>query len=200
MNEPTTNKAMTNKTAMEPYEPETQQERLNILNARRQGAVLDDENIIAKPLNIPGNQIKLKNPAMIPYWANCVVGKGRRVNQLKLAGFKVCGAADVADAGGCELTDGHFKNDDLLLMMAPRDLYLGALKHNTHAAQARLSRGSILQQGQTELRKQVNSATDESGHAVPNELKSKIQAFIPGEKDQLEVGRDPKEVILSEQG
>lgn len=193
--EPIKDKAMTNETVMKPYVPESVQERLNLRNAQREGDILNDANIIAKPLNIPGNKIRLKNPAMVPYWANCVVKGGRRIRQLTLAGFKVCTVADVADAGGCEPIDGHYKNDDLMLMMAPRELYYGALKHNANVAQARLTRRGILQNGATKLRESVNEVE------APNFMKQKIQAFIPGEgTDERQVGQDDKEVTLSEQG
>jgi hypothetical protein len=188
-------KAMTNETLLTPKVPETPTEKSNFAAARQEGAVLYDDAIIARPLALPGLKVKLKNPEMIPFWANRVAKGGRRVFQLKAAGYKVCHPDDVINAGGVETSDGQFVNDDLLLMMAPRAVHLGALKHNAQIAHDKLTTAQLARKSRSTLDETLGEVQSTSA------MRQKISMYVPEatELGQM-LGVDPKEVTLSETG
>lgn len=170
---------MTNETLMTPVTKSNASLRLARMRARQEGAVLDDVSLIAKPLQLPGHKIVLHNPLLVPYWANRVAKNGRRVNQLCAAGFRIAKETDVKDAGGVTLTDGKYINDDLLLLVAPRDAYYAALKYNVERARYRVSPREALKTGAQQVASVLNEVP-----GLP-EMKSKIQVFSPGEDDRV---------------
>ena len=156
--------------------------RANKIAAREEGAVLDSDEIVARPLTMPGvNGIKLKNPNIAIRWVECMARGGRNVELRKLAGFVVATPNDV-EVPGIAFKDGVFRNGDVILMKIDRLAYLGSQKASIVAAQQRVSRKGITQKGAALLKETLANPTDAEGNSLapaPSELRNKIQAFTP---------------------
>jgi hypothetical protein len=115
-------------------------------------AILFDDTIEARPLNLPGiGQIKIKNTEMCYHWVRRPMGPNpdlTRYMQLKTAGFRNATLEDVdalvssVNADETEITCGQ----DLILMKAPPELYYGAIKaHAKRAMDMTNPRSSVAQ-------------------------------------------------------
>ena len=103
-------------------------------------AVLFDDTIEARPLNLPGiGQIKIKNTEVCYHWVRRPMGPNpdlTRYMQLKTAGFRNATMEDVdalvnsVNVDETEITCGQ----DLILMKASPAIYYGAIK--AHAKRA----------------------------------------------------------------
>lgn len=103
-------------------------------------AILFDDTIEARPLNLPGiGQISIKNTEMCYHWVRRPMGPNpdlTRYMQLKTAGFRNATLDDVdalvnsVSGDQTEVTCGQ----DLILMCAPPNVYYGAIK--AHAQRA----------------------------------------------------------------
>jgi hypothetical protein len=103
-------------------------------------AILFDDTIQARPLNLPGvGQIEIKNKEFCYHWVRRPMGPNpdlTRYMQLKTAGFRNATLEDVdplvssISADQTEITCGQ----DLILMKAPPAIYYGAIK--THQQRA----------------------------------------------------------------
>jgi len=191
--------------ALEPHVPTDPQEIVNRRNALREGAVLFDESIQAKPLALPGKRFRILNNNVSFRWINCGARGGMQVARMKAVGFEVAKATDIVFPGGdLPLTDGVFKNGDLLLMKIDKQKYLGALKNNALTAQDRVSRRGIAQTANAALRGRIHIGGDMSLNSetsavpgtlsevnAPQALKDKIVPFIPGE-GEVRFSPDPE--------
>lgn len=103
-------------------------------------AILFDDTIEARPLNLPGvGQIKIKNTEMCYHWVRRPMGPNpdlTRYMQLKTAGFRNATLEDIdplvnsVNADATEVTCGQ----DLILMKAPPAIYYGAIKAHQQRA------------------------------------------------------------------
>jgi hypothetical protein len=103
-------------------------------------AILFDDTIQARPLNLPGvGQINIKNKEMCYHWVRRPMGPNpdlTRYMQLKTAGFQNATLEDVdplvssVNADSTEITCGQ----DLILMKAPPAIYYGAIKAHQQRA------------------------------------------------------------------
>lgn len=187
--------ALTNDSLMDRPLEVGSQEHQNRLNARREGALLSDATIVAKPLEIPGfNKVTMKNSNISIRWVNWKARDGLQVERMKLAGFEMAQPEDV-DIAGLKFRDGELRNGDLVLMKISRPEYLGALKWNARVAQQRVSRENLLAAGVGEIRKAIQNPTGEGRIETIDgqprivaehvdigqtpQLSQKIQAFVP---------------------
>jgi len=194
-------KALTNQ-SMQPRGPRNSVERQNRVNARAEGAQLDSDEIVAKPLMMPGvNNIKLKNSNIAIRWVNCQAKNGLQYQRWLLAGFVNATEADV-EIPGIAFKNGAFINGDVLLMKIDRKLYLGACKLVSDVAKARVSRQAILQKGRNLVKETLANPTDEKGNSIgvaPQELRNKIQAFIPPLSDIPGLTEEERETLADAQ-
>src|ERR1700678_4060566 len=96
-------------------------------------AILFDDSIEARPLNLPGvGQLQFKNTEVCYHWVRRPMGPNpdlTRYMQLKTAGFRNATLDDVdplvnsVNADGTEVTCGQ----DLILMCASPAIYYGAI-------------------------------------------------------------------------
>jgi len=103
-------------------------------------AILFDDTIEARPLNLPGvGQIKIKNTEFCYHWVRRPMGPNpdlTRYMQLKTAGFRNATLEDIdpmvnsVSADQTEVTCGQ----DLILMKAPPAIYYGAIKAHQQRA------------------------------------------------------------------
>jgi hypothetical protein len=148
--------------------------RQNIANARREGAFITDDSIVAKPLTVPGHKVVYKNPSLICRMVNRSARQGLSVERHKLAGFRIATPADISFSDGLTPINNQFIDGDLIAMVIDRNRYLGALKHVAVRAQERVSARDTLQKSRKVLRETLNETS------APAELRNKIQPFIPG--------------------
>jgi hypothetical protein len=103
-------------------------------------AILFDDTIQARPLNLPGvGQVEIKNKEFCYHWVRRPMGPNpdlTRYMQLKTAGFRNATLEDVnplvssVNADETEITCGQ----DLILMKAPPEIYYGAIKAHQQRA------------------------------------------------------------------
>ena len=103
-------------------------------------AILFDDTIQARPLNLPGvGQVEIKNKEFCYHWVRRPMGPNpdlTRYMQLKTAGFRNATLDDVnplvasVNADSTEITCGQ----DLILMKAPPAIYYGAIKSHQQRA------------------------------------------------------------------
>jgi hypothetical protein len=103
-------------------------------------AILFDDTIQARPLNLPGvGQVEIKNKEFCYRWVRRPMGPNpdlTRYMQLKTAGFRNATIEDVnplvssVNADSTEITCGQ----DLILMKAPPEIYYGAIKAHQQRA------------------------------------------------------------------
>jgi hypothetical protein len=103
-------------------------------------AILFDDTIQARPLNLPGvGQVNIKNTEFCYHWVRRPMGPNpdlTRYMQLKTAGFQNATLEDVdplvssVNADSTEITCGQ----DLILMKAKPDVYYGAIKAHQQRA------------------------------------------------------------------
>ena len=192
--------------------------RNNLVNARNEGAVLDDVGIVAKPLHLPGKKIVLRDSSLVPFFA--FRGSGakttRRVSELLRKGFRLAIPTDLVDSTHLDVEDGHLTDGDLILMVCKKDLYYGYQKHNAQRSIDKVSPRNLAQAGAGEIRhslanpnaagrmtqaftgvENVNTVSLEVpdspgfGPAQPltNADRDKVSIFIPGETDLPVLGK-----------
>lgn len=136
-----------------------------------------DESIVAKPLGLgPLDNVKLKNPNIELRGVNYVAGGGLRLQQMQARGYVVATRED-AEAPGWIWTDGAFKQGDLILMKHDRRAVLGARKYNVLKALERGGQTASLGKGQELLKANISEVS------APREVKSKMTAFVPSQKE-----------------
>lgn len=119
----------------------------------RELAILFDDSIEARPLNLPGiGQIEKLNTEVVYHWVRRPMGPNpdlTRYMQLKTAGFRNATLQDVkplvnsVNADETEITCGQ----DLILMCAPPEIYYGAIKAHAKRALAMTNpRSSVAQE------------------------------------------------------
>lgn len=145
--------------------------------ALEEGAFIHDEAIIAKPLTIPGQNIKPARVGITLRWVNCRAGNGLQFERMRICGFQVATDKD-AKCLDIPFLNGAYHNGDVILMFIATSQYQAALKYNAELAMRRVGNNEILKQGKDHLNEALAGATPE--------LKKKISAFAPTE---AEIGR-----------
>lgn len=172
-------KAYTNKTVPKPAVAQSER-------------IIPDNEIIARPLGMPDfiNQ-KPKNKNMCFYWGNRAVGDKEskmRINDLQAKGFKFAIPSDIegwdADPEKSTVPDALIMNNriihgDLILMIIPREQYVGALKYNAQSALNRVRKPGIVTDQDGKEQSILNSLASSS--------KGKIRPFVPSADEAAQI-------------
>ena len=153
---------------------------MTMTNPRAQGPELEAfAGIEANPLITQSllEKIKPKNPELVFYWGNRVAGDGLRYTMLLSAGFEPTKAEDCKlPPPATMLRDGKIMYGDLICMKMSKVKYYGALKHNHNNAVALGNRNRAQKASR-------QSAQDDVGRIVPNEVARKIKFFVPSDQE-----------------
>lgn len=141
----------------------------------QQPSVLSDADIVAMPLVTPDfTNIQPANPAMSLRLINRLALGGQRFEEAKIQGFITCKVTDIkAVPSTMTVKDGCVTYGDLVVMMMPREKYLGAIKHNNQRARDLVSRQAVMGAAHD----QMNTALNEVPGSRDN--KAKIKLFQP---------------------
>lgn len=148
----------------------------------------------ARPLQLPDfSNIRHKNSAIAVRWVNRAVGvqqSTQRLDEMVFAGFVPCAPAEceIVTVNGPKpvppnlIKDNKIIRGDLICMKIDKAAYDGALKYNWERAIQRLHPSRQLATGKQQLARAVS----EKGvpRSVLPTLKSKLQAFRPGEGEK----------------
>ena len=137
--------------------------------------IQDDSDIVARPLVTPDfTNLKPTNPAMSLKLCNRLALGGQWFQECLIKGFIVCKPTDVKDIPvTMTVKDNTVTYGDLIVMMMPREKYIGAIKHNENVAKQRVSRQAVYGAGQEHLASALNEVPGSRDN------KSKIKLFQP---------------------
>jgi hypothetical protein len=121
------------------------------------------------------------NPELDIRWLNRVAGDGLRLNSMIYAGFELYKPEELKMKDGSKipammLKDGKVMFGDLIAGKMTKVKYRGAKRHNYEVALASANRMAVDQSV-------VNKVNTEIHRGVPNEIRSKVQAFIPSPEE-----------------
>jgi hypothetical protein len=117
------------------------------------------------------------NSDLIIRWINRVAGEGLRLNSMVYAGFELYRPDELKMKDGSKLPsmmikDGKVMFGDLIAAKMSKAKYYGALKHNAEVAYASANRMRVSQEDLDKVNREIH-------RNAPNEIRSKVQAFIP---------------------
>lgn len=137
--------------------------------------IANDADIIARPLVSPDfTNIKPANPAMMLRLVNRLALGGQRFEEARIQGFVVCKASDIKEVPNTmTVKDGNVIYGDVIVMMMPRDKYIGAIKYNEARARKLVERQAV----QGAAHEQLQTALNEVPGSRAN--KAKIKLYQP---------------------
>ena len=162
--------------------------------------ILDDEQIVAKPLiDADFTKIKPRNPNHSFFFGNRVANKasggdgqtGLRIDDLLARGFEFATPEDVLipdGAGGWKpmpkdsalIRNNRVVRGDLILLKIDRVKYVGAIKYNAESAMNRVSRASVLSRN----RKEFSEGLKGEGVSLKPQHRGKIAFYNPGDTER----------------